>query len=57
MSAGEESRESAEGFGKAVEDVFGDAGDAIDALQGESNDPPPEKAPTGDGDININIER
>jgi hypothetical protein len=56
MSAGEDSRDAAAGFGDAAEDVVGDIQKGIDVLQGEDN-PPAEPNDGGDGDITININR
>jgi hypothetical protein len=56
MSAGEDSRDAAAGFGDAVEGAVDKAGDAIDALRG-NDDPPAEPNDDGDGDITININR
>lgn len=56
MSAGEDSRDAAAGFGDATEAALDKAGDAVDALRGKAD--PPAKPDDDDGvdvDVDVNV--
>lgn len=61
---GKRARDAAEEFGNKVEEIFDDAGDALDALKGKrmpertsDGDESDSGDDAGDGDITINIDR
>lgn len=53
MSAGEESRENVERFGKDIEEAFRKAGDAVRDLQDKDQEP---EEPRDDGGVDVDVD-